>query len=71
MIININLSFINQINKLNLKLVKVLNLVYIYLLIFPLDFVYIIKINKVFFEIIDYLNNYFKGISNIRLISNI
>ena len=71
MIININLNFISQIDKLSLKLVKVLSLVYIYLLIFPLNFIYIIRINKVFSEIVDYLDNYLEGISDIGLISSI
>ena len=57
--------------KLGLKLVKTLSLVYIYLLIFPLNFIYIIRINKVFSEIVDYLDNYLEGISDIGLISSI
>ena len=58
-------------NKLGLELVKVLNLIYIYLLIFPLSFVYIIRVNKVFSEIVDYLDNYLEGVSGIGLVSSI
>ena len=71
MVININLNFISQIDKLDFELIETLNLVYIYLFIFPLNFVYIIRINKVFSEIVDYLGNYLKGISGIGLVLSI
>ena len=57
--------------KLNLKLIKALSLVYIYFLIFTLYFTYIIKVNKVFIKVINYLINYYKGISNIKFILSI
>ncbi len=58
-------------DKLGFKLIKALSLVYIYLFIFILGFIYAIKVNKIFFKIVDYLNSCFKRISGIRLIINI
>jgi hypothetical protein len=57
--------------ELSLELIKALSLVYTYLLVFTLYFTYTIRVNKVFTEIIDYLVNYRKGISNTRLISSV
>jgi len=57
--------------KLGLKLVKTLSLVYIYLLIFPLSFVYTIRVNEVFFKVVDHSSNYFEGINGIKLVSSI
>ena len=65
------MSFVGQINKFGFKLVKALGLVYIYFFVFIFGFIYIIKINKIFTEIIDYLGNRFKRIGNIGLISSI
>jgi hypothetical protein len=71
MVININLNFINQMNKLGLKLVKALSLVYIHLLVLLLNFMYAIRVNEMFFKVINYLGNYFKGVNGIKLILSI
>ncbi len=70
-VININLSFIGQVDKLGFKLVKALSLVYTHLLIFTLSFAYIIRVNKVFSKVVNYLGSYLEGISSIRLITSI
>ena len=71
MVININLNFISQVDKLSLEFVEALSLVYIYLLIFPLGFVYIIRVDKVFSEIVNHLDNYLEGVSDIGLVSSV
>ena len=58
-------------DELGLELVKALSLVYIYLLVLPLNFMYAIRVNEVFFKVIDHLGNYLEGVSSIRLISSI
>ncbi len=58
-------------DKLSFKFIKALNLVYIYLFIFIFSFIYIIKVNKIFSEVVDYLDSYFKKIGSIKLIINI
>ncbi len=58
-------------DKLSFKLIKALSLVYIYFFIFILSFIYVIKVNKIFFEIVDYLGSYLKRIGGIRFIINI
>jgi hypothetical protein len=70
-VININLSFIGQVDKLGLELVETLSLVYIYLLVLPLGFVYTIRVNEVFSEIVDYLGGCLEGISDIGLVSSV
>jgi hypothetical protein len=51
--------------------VKALGLIYIYLLILTLSFVYIIRVNKVFTKVVDYLGSYLKRVGSIRLILSI
>jgi hypothetical protein len=51
--------------------VKDLNLVYSQLLIFTSSFVYAVRVNEVFTEIVNYLHSYLKRISGIRLIVSI
>ena len=58
-------------DKLGLELVETLSLVYMYLLVLLLGFVYTIRVDKVFFEIVDYLNNYLEGVSGIGLVSSV
>jgi hypothetical protein len=65
------LSFVGQVYELGLELMKALSLVYTHLLVFTLYFAYTIRVNKVFIEVIDYLVNYRKGVSNTRLISSV
>jgi hypothetical protein len=57
--------------KFSLKLIEALGLVYIYLLIFMLYFIYIIRVNKVFTKVVNHLSSYLKGVSSIRLILSI
>jgi hypothetical protein len=71
MVINVNLSFINQVDELGLKLVKALSLVYTHLLILPLNFMYAIRVNEMFSKVIDHLGNYLEGVSDIGLISSV
>jgi hypothetical protein len=59
------------VDKLGLKLVKALSLVYTYLLILSLNFIYVIRVNEVFFKVIDHLGNYLKGVNSIKLISSV
>jgi hypothetical protein len=66
-----DLSLICQVNKLGLKLVKSLDLVYSQLLIFMSSFAYVVRVNKVFTEIVNYLYSYLERISGIRLIASI
>ncbi len=42
-----------------------------YLLILTLSFIYIIRVNKVFAEIVNYLSSYIERVSSIRLILSI
>ncbi len=58
-------------DKLSLKLVEALGLVYIYLLILMLSFAYIIRVNKVFAKVVDYLSSYMERVSSIRLVLSI
>jgi hypothetical protein len=71
MVIDVNLSFIGQVNELGLELVKALSLVYTHLLVFPLGFAYAIRVNEVFFEVIDHLGNCLEGVSGIGLVSSV
>ena len=66
-----DLSFIYQVNKLGLELIEGLNLIYLQLLVFISSFVYIVRVNKVFTEIVNYLYSRLERISSIRLISSI
>ena len=58
-------------DKLGLELVETLSLVYIYLLVFPFSFVYMIRVDEVFSKVIDYLGNYLEGVSDIGLVSSV
>ncbi len=58
-------------NKLSLKLVKALGFAYIYLLVLTLSFAYIIRVNKVFIEVINYLSSYLEGVGSSRLVLSI
>ncbi len=58
-------------DKLSLKLVKALGLVYMHLLILMLSFAYIIRVNKVFAKVVNYLSSYIERVSSIRLILSI
>ncbi len=57
--------------KLGLELIEALGLVYTHLLIFTLYFTYIIRVNKVFTKVVDYLVGYRKGVSSTRLILSV
>jgi hypothetical protein len=59
------------VDELGLELVKALSLVYTYLLVLPLGFVYAMRVNEVFSEIIDHLGNYLEGVSSIRLVLSV
>jgi hypothetical protein len=51
--------------------VKALSLVYTHLLVLLLGFAYVIKINEVFFKVIDHLGNCLKGVNGIGLVSSV
>ena len=65
-----NLSFVGQVNKLSLKLMESLNLLYSQVLIFASSLIYAVRVNEIFTEVVDYLLSYLKGISSVRLISS-
>ena len=58
-------------DELGLELVEALSLVYTYLLVFPFDFAYAIRVNEVFSEIVDYLGDCLEGVSGIGLVSSV
>jgi hypothetical protein len=64
----VDLSFIYQVDKLSLKLIESLNLLYLQVLIFTSSLIYIIWVYEVFIKVVDYLLSCLKGISSIRLI---
>jgi hypothetical protein len=64
----VDLSFISQVNKLSLKLMESLNLLYLQVLIFVSSLIYIVQVNEIFTKVVNYLLSYLKGISGIRLI---
>jgi hypothetical protein len=66
-----NLSFIYQIDKLGFKLIEGLNLVYLQLLVFISSFIYIVRVNKIFTKVVNYLYSCLERVSSIRLISSI
>jgi hypothetical protein len=66
----VDLSFVSQVNKLGLKLIENLNLLYSQVLIFVSSLTYAVRVNEIFTEVIDYLLSYLKGISGVRLISS-
>ena len=66
-----DLSFVGQVYEFGLELMEALGLVYMHLLIFTLCFAHLIRVNKVFTEVVDYLSGYLKGVSSIRLIPSI
>jgi hypothetical protein len=66
-----DLSLVCQVDKLGLKLVEGLDLVYSQLLVFTSSFIYIVRVNKVFIEIVNYLYSYLERVSSIRLIASI
>ena len=55
-------------NKLGLKLIESLNLLYSQVLIFASSLIYAVRVNEIFTEVVNYLLNYLKGISGVRLI---
>ncbi len=58
-------------DKLGLELVEALGLVYTYLLILTLSFAYIIRVNKVFAEVVNYLGSYMERVSSIGLVLSV
>jgi hypothetical protein len=66
----VDLSFVSQVDKLGLKLIESLNLLYSQVLIFVSSLIYIVRVNEMFTEVVDYLLSYLEGISGIRLISS-
>jgi hypothetical protein len=64
----VNLSFVSQVNKLSLKLIESLNLLYSQVLIFASSLTYMVWVNEIFTKVVDYLLSHLKGISGIRLI---
>jgi hypothetical protein len=66
----VNLSFVSQVDKLSLELIESLNLLYSQVLIFASSFIYAVRVNEMFTEVVDYLLSYLKGISGVRLISS-
>jgi hypothetical protein len=66
-----DLNFIYQVDKLGLKLIEGLNLIYLQLLIFISSFIYIVRVNKVFTEVVDYFYSCLERVSSIRLVSSI
>jgi hypothetical protein len=56
------------VDKLGLKLMESLNLLYSQVLIFVSSLTYIVRVNEMFTEVVDYLLSYFEGISGVRLI---
>jgi hypothetical protein len=58
------------VDKLSLKLIESLNLLYSQVLIFASSLTYIVRVNEIFTEVIDYLLSRLKGISGVRLISS-
>jgi hypothetical protein len=66
----VDLSFVSQVNKLGLKLIESLNLLYSQVLIFVSSLTYMVRVNEIFTKVVDYLLSYLKGISGVRLISS-
>jgi hypothetical protein len=66
----VDLSFVGQVDKLGLKLMESLNLLYSQVLIFASSLIYTVRVNEIFTEVVDYLLSYLKGISGVRLISS-
>jgi hypothetical protein len=58
------------VNKLGLKLMESLNLLYSQVLVFVSSLTYIVRVNEIFTKVVDYLLSYLKGISGVRLISS-
>jgi hypothetical protein len=58
------------VDKLSLKLMESLNLLYSQVLIFASSLIYAVWVNEIFTEVINYLLSYLKEISGIRLISS-
>ncbi len=50
---------------------KALSLVYTHLLVFPLSFIYAMRVNKVFSEVVNHLGSYLEGVSGIRLVLSV
>jgi hypothetical protein len=67
----VNLSFIYQIDKLSLEFIEGLNLIYLQLLVFISSFIYIVRVNKIFTKVVNYLYSRFERVSSIRLILSI
>jgi hypothetical protein len=64
----VDLSFISQVDKLGLKLIESLNLLYSQVLIFASSLIYVVRVNEIFTKVVNYLLSYLKGISGVRLI---
>jgi hypothetical protein len=45
-----------------------LNLLYSQVLVFASSLIYVVRVNEIFTEVVNYLLSYLKGISGIRLI---
>jgi len=56
------------VDKLGLKLIESLNLLYSQVLIFASGLTYIVRVNEILTEVVDYLLSRLKGISGVRLI---
>jgi hypothetical protein len=56
------------VDKLSLKLIESLNLLYSQVLVFTSSLTYIVRVNEMFTEVVDYLLSCLKGISGVRLI---
>jgi hypothetical protein len=58
------------VDKLGLKLIESLNLLYSQVLIFASSLIYAVRVNEIFTEVVNYLLSRLKGISGVRLISS-
>jgi hypothetical protein len=70
-VVDVDLSFVGQVDELGLKLVKALSLVYTHLLVLPLGFAYAMRVDEVFSEVVDHLGNCLEGVSGIGLVSSV
>jgi hypothetical protein len=70
-VLGMDLSFVCQVDKLGLKLIEGLNLVYSQLLVFTSSFAYAVRVDEVFTEVVDYLHSRLERVSGIRLVSSV
>jgi hypothetical protein len=70
-VLEMDLSFVYQVDKLGLELMEGLNLVYLQLLVFISSFIYVVRVNEVFTKVVNYLYSRLERVSSIRLISSI